>query len=277
MAEKATKRDIVRTACMFCRRRDSKISKEDVIPDWIANKQIHGTKPDFLAQSGSHELDHFPIEYRTVNSFGWKVKGPCRACNEGWMSNLEVAVAPILTPLMEGTVRNLDKDAQSTLAVWAFKTALMWDWKVAPQKKRIPHFTQAERTALSLRLSMPAQTHIVVSRYAATTSTLMIGGPLYLPRPNRRTARISIITIAIHSVAFQIASLRLAYQSEEPMAVWVPNNGWPKFEKRLWPFESDGDFPPLPPLERDGLIAWTERWRLLRYVKRSDLQETSLP
>jgi hypothetical protein len=262
---------------MFCRRTGIKISKEDVIPDWIAGKQIHGIAPDFLAQSGSYGQAHLPIEYRTKDSFGWKVKGPCKPCNEGWMSTLEVAVEPLLTPLMEGRAQHLDREAQKTIAVWAFKTALMWDWKVAPQKQRRPSFTQAERTALFRRLEIPFQTHILVSRYAATTSTLMVGGPLFLPRPSGRVARISVITIAIHNIAFQITSLRLAYKSTEPMAVLVPENDWPHFEKRLWPFQGYGQFPPLPSLDKNGLLAWTERWRNLRYGRRSDLLQDTPP
>jgi hypothetical protein len=53
-----------------------------------------------------------------------KTNEVCRTCNNGWMSELEARVKPILAPLVEGKRITLSADEQQLLAVWAIKTAL---------------------------------------------------------------------------------------------------------------------------------------------------------
>ncbi len=54
-----------------------------------------------------------------------KARKVCALCNNGWMSDLEQAVAPILTPMITSTgPRPLTDDEALILATWVTKTAL---------------------------------------------------------------------------------------------------------------------------------------------------------
>lgn len=55
-----------------------------------------------------------------------RVKAVCRDCNTGWMSRLEESVRPLLTQLIAGQATQLDDEAKTLLALWAFKTAGMF-------------------------------------------------------------------------------------------------------------------------------------------------------
>lgn len=54
-----------------------------------------------------------------------KIRGVCKACNTGWMSDLESAVWPILIPMIEDKPLGLlATDQVENLILWIFKTAL---------------------------------------------------------------------------------------------------------------------------------------------------------
>lgn len=52
------------------------------------------------------------------------VRDICTTCNNGWMSQLEEQVKPILTPMLRDQPRTLTAPEQHLLATWATKTAL---------------------------------------------------------------------------------------------------------------------------------------------------------
>jgi hypothetical protein len=58
--------------------------------------------------------------------FTIRVNRVCATCNNGWMSELESVAKPILTPLVLGQKTVLDKHAQKVAAVWATKTAMVF-------------------------------------------------------------------------------------------------------------------------------------------------------
>jgi hypothetical protein len=70
--------------------------------------------------SGGDETEHT----RPGRPFDQTVKDFCVDCNTGWMSRLEVAAAPILTPLVKDEPSSLSALDQETLAIWATKTVL---------------------------------------------------------------------------------------------------------------------------------------------------------
>jgi hypothetical protein len=49
----------------------------------------------------------------------------CATCNNGWLSALEGAAKPILTPLIRGESRRLPNDDQALIVTWTCKTALV--------------------------------------------------------------------------------------------------------------------------------------------------------
>ena len=62
----------------------------------------------------------------------------CQVCNNGWMSDLEMAVMPLLIPLLTnptGTaaIQELSASEPEPLALWAVKT--VWYWQKARTSK----------------------------------------------------------------------------------------------------------------------------------------------
>jgi hypothetical protein len=123
-----TKRKPSRT-CIFCG--GGSLSAEHVFPEWT-----HPLLP-IEEQTGVH----WGRYRQTIPQSPTRLtaKAVCEPCNTGWMSDLEVAAGPLLTPLIMGEklVRFLSPDDQATIAFWAAKTTLLLqyvrpaDWRFA--------------------------------------------------------------------------------------------------------------------------------------------------
>ncbi len=58
-------------------------------------------------------------------AFSRRAKIVCAECNNGWMSRLEVAVAPVITPMLTAEKRvSLNEHQQTVVALWVVKTAM---------------------------------------------------------------------------------------------------------------------------------------------------------
>ena len=58
-------------------------------------------------------------------AFSRRAKIVCAECNNGWMSRLEMAAAPLITPMLTGERRvTLNVDDHTTVALWVMKTAM---------------------------------------------------------------------------------------------------------------------------------------------------------
>ena len=58
-------------------------------------------------------------------AFSRRAKIVCAECNNGWMSRLEVAAAPLITPMLTAERRvTLNVDEQAIVALWVVKTAM---------------------------------------------------------------------------------------------------------------------------------------------------------
>lgn len=107
-------------------------TREHILPQWL--------HPHI-------ELPGVSLNHRAVNEEGvtllrshdlktFTFKSICSSCNNGWMSQLEADVKPLLLPLLEGTrtVGSLAESETRLLARWAFKTAFM----ILPGQKTNP-------------------------------------------------------------------------------------------------------------------------------------------
>jgi hypothetical protein len=87
-----------------------------------------------LAALSGDERSHV-LHASTVNPFRqWEgapaaltVRRVCRACNNGWMSELETLAQPIVTPLVFGESMTLDIEQQISVATWAIKASMLWE------------------------------------------------------------------------------------------------------------------------------------------------------
>ena len=97
--------------CIFCR--GTGLTKEHVLPDWL--RVIFPRSATDTHTFGSYDwpciIGHAVPIQNTRSAQGQigskKVRVVCRACNNGWLSQLEAAVQPILSDLISGYARTL--------------------------------------------------------------------------------------------------------------------------------------------------------------------------
>ena len=112
-------------ACVFCG--DSgPLTQEHVWPQWLRDEV-----PDF-ADLGTQVMGivGYPNTWRQrrTKAFSARPKIVCATCNNGWMSDLESASAPILAPMIRGQPVRLDRAAQRLVAFWLAKTVMTARW-----------------------------------------------------------------------------------------------------------------------------------------------------
>lgn len=95
------------------------MSQEHVLPLWLSEHL------NVTSLAVSSVMDAASRQWTAKGSFGLTVGAFCKhTCNEGWMSDLEQAVKPILGPLALGQRIEMSPTDQALLAAWVWKTSL---------------------------------------------------------------------------------------------------------------------------------------------------------
>lgn len=116
----------------------------------LAIEGVIGTKP----------IKHFgPNPEITIRSV-------CKTCNEGWLSELENASRPFIGALMRDISMTLNPPEQFTMALWAIKTAIVWESVI--HKVRTSRYTEEQRHALRSASKIPRHTSIWLGRYSGS-------------------------------------------------------------------------------------------------------------
>lgn len=140
------------TSCMFCSDEDVPASREDVFPLWLARKlaytasqkhpkeepryrsHTYDAVDDFRADIKDDKVGARALNTATSGAIPAAYKWPvCKACNEGWMSQLEQAAQRIMPGLIVGKPKRLTPYEQFILSTWATKTALVYDAATPPR------------------------------------------------------------------------------------------------------------------------------------------------
>ena len=103
--------------CLFCRNRAG--TKEDAWPLWL----ISSVGADPVAPTEFWHTVNEPPDCWVGPKF--QTKKRCRECDNGWMSDLEVAIKPTMGELISDVALTLDEDQRRLLALWAVKTAMV--------------------------------------------------------------------------------------------------------------------------------------------------------
>jgi hypothetical protein len=118
--------------CVFCRS-GGPMSAEHVIPEWTQPFLGDGavepgtrTRTTIRRGEGVDETSH-PALPATLT-----VRSVCKACNEGWMSDLETKAKPFLASMLNGHGREYHAGGRTLIATWLVKTALVAGSKFAP-------------------------------------------------------------------------------------------------------------------------------------------------
>lgn len=124
-----------RRSCVFCGR-TSGFSKEHVWPQWLHpfGENLASRRWDHEAGFSQTAVDTF-TEMPTVvteklgSVLTMKTREVCSSCNNGWMSQLERQIKPLILALMDAAVGGwsvaISPDEAARLSTWAVKTAWM--------------------------------------------------------------------------------------------------------------------------------------------------------
>jgi hypothetical protein len=110
--------------CIFCGKRVN--SDEHVWPQWLLELMKKWSAGNMRLQA-SRLNKHGKVVYWEVEDPAIVVKNVCRTCNNGWMSDLEGEVKPILIPMIHGAATALNVRQQLIVALWLIKCDMVLD------------------------------------------------------------------------------------------------------------------------------------------------------
>ncbi len=146
--------------CLFCS--NGANSKEHVWPQWIL--QVLPARRPVRQRLGTGKEVSYSGEF--------KLKGVCTTCNNGWMSELETEVKPILSPIVQDLSIQLEIEDQKKLALWAFKTAIVLEGTKERSMKR--YFESGLGPALRTSRDILGRTMIWIGRSSGPFRTVRI-------------------------------------------------------------------------------------------------------
>jgi hypothetical protein len=260
---------MARPVCVFCRRKHSATSEEDVFARWIAR------------------------EYRAVKGLGWEVtssnpnkpvirvggragklglvsRKPCSTCNNGWMSVLENRVKYMIAPMLKGVSLSLLTSAQLDIAKWAVKTAIMHELLQEPGERR--YFKPHDRQSLYRDGIIPPDTNIYLARYIGQDhaglgyagietkpyhlSIVLNNNSTHLPKVDGYS-----LTFRIDQFALQIFSFRRPKELDGRGQIAMRVNGnWSEAVVEIWPITGNRTWPPRYVLGDDMFPVFWKRW-----------------
>jgi hypothetical protein len=148
--------------CYFCGKEIAAHDPpEHVIPKWMRKLRPPGTwfftgPPVTLQGESTNPAPVAPGGF----SKGPEIKTDvvCKDCNGGWLSDLETRASNLLPPILAGDSQTLPVGDQAFLAVWAIKTAMMW--------QTVPPNERPDRTGgLPLPTGAPRTTPVIQGAY----------------------------------------------------------------------------------------------------------------
>jgi hypothetical protein len=175
-----------------------------------------------------------------------KVRCVCFQCNNGWMSNLESRVRPLIGAMMQDFTLRLDRTQQHLVAAWCVKTAMVFE---LTNPLKVNFYTQAERELLRSRLTIPDGTLMWLGRQYQSDFTYCHGRKLWTrPNEGRVLSEGFVTTLAAARLVLQAITVRLATERppisrvqlhETRPGPWGGARGlvpiWPTTASILWP------------------------------------------
>jgi hypothetical protein len=228
--------------CGFCGR-SGKLTGEHLWADWLRELLSNKEAPfPHRRTSTIGGLDHQWL----MPPFTLRVNEVCRACNNGWMSELEEQAKPLLKPMILGKPTQLSERDQVTLATWAAKTAMVYQLTT---KHRAIRPYEYEYLRLHLKPRSPAQVWLAtrtneepkpsIFGYRASGMAPTRGGP---PRHEGY-----LITLAIGYFVAQVYGHDLEMDSE---ALWTRRGPLAPSLQQIWPYAEPAGWPPAQRVRR---------------------------
>ena len=187
------------------------------------------------------------------------VKWLCASCNNGWMSRLENEAKPVMKSILDDKLKDIDISAQSTLARWALKTAMVLE---SIDSDRTWFYSEDERQLMGAVQSLPPRTSVWIAKCINQPNIYSAAKDLRTA-PNNGGVRAYATTMAFGSLAFQIVSIKTSVAIPENVTLTYEITGgpWDQTLLQVWPaMQKSMEWPPQYGLNSEfGLDALTER------------------
>lgn len=239
--------------CIFCE--NIADSREDVWPKWLLQK---------LGSSGMLEAafdNNQPPPWKKSSS-GFVLKYVCRACNNGWMSQLEGQAKPIIEALIFSKIILLDRKNQITLTTWAVKNAILHQ---AVQNELKWFYSRDERAAFRSEHLIPAHSLVWAAFLASSPGIYVLGERLFGKSTDLGLpANGFITTMCFGNLVLQVLTTRLV--GPEPFLLpIIPDNKpgpWQELALQIWPVQKEQIAwpPPLGLRDESSFQLFCKRW-----------------
>ncbi len=215
--------------CLFCSGPAN--SLEDAWPRWITNQFKAPRSAELQAERHGVTLKPWQVYQPKLT-----VRCVCQTCNNGWMSQLEVQTKRFLQPLLIGQPCSLDSTAQSTIALWSVKTAMVLE---ALDQPHLRAYTQPECAQLRIQGAIPWRTSIWLA--TSLDSTYFMSSK-HRHLDTHKASQISgvSITMAFAHVVLQVFTIRLPRDVGPTTRVTanVRRGPWEQATIQIWPVQS---------------------------------------
>ena len=193
--------------------------------------------------------------------FDQRVKVVCAACNNNWMSRLEMANRTFLQAALEGRGRTLHREGQRELAAWAFKTALVINsglfraHRTGTSPAHARHLLDTGEPPLDVGIWL---TTVAADEPGHVVSTGLALGARDEVASDDDPPNFSIVTFSFGPLAFQVAT---AVDPDRigvvPADIVFP---WPVIH-RLWPYRRSFTWSQSPVLDQRQFDQFANRIR----------------
>jgi hypothetical protein len=155
-----------RRLCPFCSGASrSRSSGEHIWPEWAGPLlPVRATKREhvYKGQNGFERATEIRQDYiRQGSPSTFKRRGPCKKCNETWMSKLEEETKPILIGLVQGSSSPINRKQTKVLSQWIFLKFCVY----AFQDKEIWCVSESDRRRFMESRTIPKQFYAWVFRH----------------------------------------------------------------------------------------------------------------
>ncbi len=213
--------------CVFCATTSGHFAEEHVIPKWIRTlldasaplKVYAGEEPEADPREQIGQLLHLTITVSDVI---------CTRCNNGLLSQLEKAAAPLLRPMIKTAHPvTLGRVQQELLATWATKTVWLLELaarQMFPEGRRIPGYlaSQPEYAYFWAKKKPPPRTLVWLGCWDCQSHTPFMYEPSMATVPTADGTELvgHLTTLAIGYVAFQVFSVDFVAADAHGAMLW---------------------------------------------------------
>ncbi len=216
-------------SCVFCGSQE-KLTREHVLPRWVY-KALGMTGPVAYRLENQKTGDRIG---RTGRGLDVTLRSVCRACNNGWLHNLETEFRNGAGRALPGRVITLSARDQVVAAAWGMKTWLLTE--LVQWRGRRPALTSAPALRFLREWGMPPAS-FQVWLGALDQPQLLWHTSHPIPPEPPYIGGLGILSVGC--LVFHIYAPMAATAEDMPDLRLAPDRGFGDFFVPIWPLESD--------------------------------------